>query len=145
MTAKTDMLAHARAMMDRAHAPYSFFHVGACVRSESGALYDGCNVENAAFPEGWCAEASAIAAMVAAGERRIVEVVVAGARADGKGGYTDDPNALCTPCGGCRQRLREFATGDLAVHVAGPDGIKRSFTLGELLPASFGPDILEGA
>ena len=145
MPAKTDMLARARTMMDRAYAPYSSFHVGACVRSDSGALYDGCNVENAAYPQGWCAEASAIAAMVAAGERRIVEVVVAGARADGKGGYADDAELLCTPCGGCRQKLREFAADDTAVHVAGPDGIKKSFTLGELLPASFGPENLEGA
>ena len=144
MTAKTDMLARARAMMDRAYAPYSSFHVGACVRSDSGALYDGCNVEIAAYPQGWCAEASAIAAMVAAGERRIAEVVVAGAPADGKGGYADDPDMLCTPCGGCRQKLREFAGDDLAVHVGGPDGIKQSFTLGELLPSSFGPDNLEG-
>ena len=144
MSAKDEMLARARAMMDHAYVPYSAFHVGACVRGESGALYAGCNVQNAAFPQGWCAETSAIAAMVAAGERRIVEVVVAGARADGHGGYADDPGVLCTPCGGCRQKLREFAGDDLEVHVAGAGGFKRTFTLGELLPASFGPDNLGG-
>ncbi len=144
MSAKDEMLARARAMMDHAYAPYLAFHVGACVRGESGALYAGCNVQNAAFPQGWCAETSAIAAMVAAGERRIVEVVVAGARADGQGGYADDPGVLCTPCGGCRQKLREFAGDDLEVHVAGAGGFKRTFTLGELLPASFGPDNLGG-
>lgn len=138
MTTKVEMLARAHTMMDRAYAPYSSFHVGACIRSDSGKLYDGCNVENASYPQGFCAEASAIAAMVAAGEQRIIEVVVAGALADGKGGYTDDPEFLCTPCGGCRQKLRQFATNTTTVHVAGPDGFKKSFTLGELLPASFG-------
>ena len=125
------LLALARQAMDRAYAPYSGFPVGAVVRGANGRLYAGCNVENAAYPVGWCAEASAIAAMVADGERRIVEAAVMG------GG-----EALVTPCGGCRQRLREFAAEDTPVHVCGPDGPRRTFTIGELLPASFGPENL---
>ncbi len=137
------MFAAARDAMDRAYAPYSNFHVGACVRSESGRLYSGPNIENAAYPQGWCAECSAIAAMVAAGERRIDRILVAGAPADGSGGYIDDPDALCTPCGGCRQKIREFAIPETPIHVAGPEGVRRSFTLAELLPFDFGPDNLK--
>jgi cytidine deaminase len=101
------------------------------VRAASGAIYAGCNVENAAYPVGNCAEASAIAAMIMAGETSITEALVVG---DGTG--------LCTPCGGCRQRLREFAALTTPVHVADRAGIRRSFTVDELLPASFGPDNL---
>lgn len=114
-----------------AYAPYSGFPVGAAVLSESGAVFAGCNVENAAFPVGSCAEAGAIAAMVAAGGKRIAAALVLG------GGET-----LCTPCGACRQRLREFADGPTPVIVAGPQGVRRRFSLGELLPESFGPDAL---
>jgi cytidine deaminase len=88
-------------------------------------------VENAAYPVGSCAEAGAVSAMLAGGERRIDSIVVIG-----------DGETLCTPCGGCRQRIREFAAFDTPIHVAGPDGIRRSFTLDELLPYSFGPDNL---
>lgn len=123
-----DMLAAARHALSRAYAPYSRHRVGAAVRGASGAVYAGCNVENAAYPQGWCAEASAIAAMVGAGRRRIAEVVVIA------GG-----EALCTPCGGCRQKLREFAGEALPIHVCGPEGWRRTLTLGELLPLSFGP------
>ncbi|WP_207477828.1 cytidine deaminase [Arenibaculum pallidiluteum] len=128
------MIAAAREVMGRAYAPYSRFQVGACLRSESGQIYAACNVENAAYPQGQCAEASAIGMMVAAGDRRIAEVVVMGG-GEGDGG-------LCTPCGGCRQRLREFAAPDTRIHVCGPEGLRRSFTLDELLPASFGPENL---
>ena len=124
----TDMLELARAAMARAYAPYSGYCVGAAVRGESGALYPGCNVENAAFPLGSCAEASAISAMVMAGERRILEVLVIG-----KG------PALVSPCGGCRQRLYEFADDTTPVHICDSDGLRRTVTLGELLPMSFGP------
>jgi len=123
-----DMLELARAAMARAYAPYSGYCVGAAVRGESGALYPGCNVENAAFPLGSCAEASAISAMVMAGERRILEVLVIG-----KG------PALVSPCGGCRQRLYEFADDTTPVHICDSDGLRRTVTLGELLPLSFGP------
>jgi cytidine deaminase len=125
------LFAAARAAQTRAYAPYSRFKVGAALRDEHGELHAGCNIENAAYPVGNCAEASAIAAMIMAGSRRIAEALVIG---DGPG--------LCTPCGACRQRLREFGAGALVVHVAGPEGVRRSFTLDELLPASFGPDNL---
>ncbi len=128
---KDDIVAAARAARTRAHAPYSGFKVGAALRGESGRLYSGCNVENAAYPQGWCAEASAIAALVLAGERRIVEAAVMG------GGP-----ALCTPCGGCRQKLREFAAEDLPIHICGPEGPRRTVSLGELLPLAFGPENL---
>ncbi len=121
-----------RQAMARAYAPYSGFPVGAAVRGESGTWYTGCNVENAAYPQGCCAETSAIAALVLAGERRIVEAAVMG-----RG------EALVTPCGGCRQRLREFAAETMPIHVCGPEGLRRKVTLGELLPWSFGPANLE--
>lgn len=123
-----DLLAMARKMMLHAHAPYSRFHVGAAVRDEEGGVHGGCNVENAAYPQGWCAEASAIAALVGAGRKRVLECLVIGPGPD-----------LITPCGGCRQKLREFASGDLKVHLCGPDGLHRTVTLDQLLPLSFGP------
>jgi len=126
-----DLIEAAIAAISKAYAPYSNFPVGAAVRGASGSIYAGCNVENAAYPQGCCAEASAISAMVMGGDTRIVEVAVAG-RGD----------ALVTPCGGCRQRLREFAADDLVIHICGPKGLRRTATLGELLPLSFGPDNL---
>lgn len=126
------MIAIARNAMDRAYAPYSGYLVGACIRGASGRLYGGANVENAAYPQGQCAETSAIGAMIMGGDRAIREIVVIGAGPD-----------LTTPCGGCRQRIREFATPDVKIHVCGPEGVRRSFTLDELLPFAFGPDNLE--
>lgn len=119
----------ARAAQARAHAPYSRFRVGAAIRAASGAVHVGCNVENAAYPVGACAEAGALSAMVAAGDRQIAEVLV----------YAEGSEP-CTPCGACRQRLREFAAAAVPVHAAGPEGLRASFTLGELLPHAFGPD-----
>ena len=127
-----DLLQLARRMMLRAYAPYSKFHVGAAVRAEDGSIHGGCNVENAAYPQGTCAEAGAIAAMVAAGGKRILECVVVG----------PGPEVI-TPCGGCRQKLREFGADDLPVHLCGPDGLHRTVTLGQLFPMSFGPHHLE--
>jgi cytidine deaminase len=121
----------ARAIQAKAYVPYSRFKVGAAIRTPSGRVYAGCNVENAAYPQGACAETGAISAMIAAGESRIAELVVVG-----------DGDALCTPCGGCRQRIREFAAADTPIHIAGPEGIRKSFTLEALLPYSFGPDNL---
>lgn len=115
----------ARAM---AYAPYSNFAVGAAVLDERGRIHSGANVENASFPQGMCAEASAIAHMVLAGGRHIVAVAVVG--------EAEDP---VTPCGGCRQRLREFAADGTPVLVADDTGLRARYTLGELLPASFGP------
>ncbi len=117
----------------RAYAPYSKFRVGAAVAGRSGAVYTGCNVENAAYPVGVCAEAAAIAAMVGAGETTLAAVLVYGEGA-----------LLVTPCGGCRQRIREFAGPDTPIHVAGPEGVRATFTLNEILPQSFGPDHLGG-
>ena len=122
------LLAAARTVRARAHAPYSRFAVGAAVLDEQGRIHAGCNVENAAYPQGWCAETSAIAAMVAAGGRRITAVAVCA--------VADEP---VTPCGGCRQRIREFAADDCPIFVADEQALVATFTLGELLPCSFGP------
>jgi cytidine deaminase len=125
------LFAAAIAARAAAYAPYSGYPVGAALATEGGRIFAGCNVENAAYPVGTCAEAGAIAAMAAAGERRISAIlVVAG------GGE------LVTPCGACRQRIREFAHDASPVHLADPAGIRRTVTLGELLPLAFGPDNL---
>jgi cytidine deaminase len=127
-----DLIEAAMVARLKAHAPYSKFLVGAAVRDEQGRVFGGCNIENAAYPQGWCAEPSAISAMIVAGGRQITEVAVVGS---GSG--------LVTPCGGCRQKIREFAKRDVKIHVCGEDGnIKHTFALEELLPASFGPEHL---
>jgi len=126
-----DLFAAALEVQAKAHAPYSNFRVGAAVRTASGRIFAGCNVENAAYPQGSCAEAGAISAMVAAGENQIVAVLT-----------VCDGEAIGTCCGGCRQRLREFATGNTPIYAAGPDGVRATFTLDELLPHSFGPEHL---
>jgi cytidine deaminase len=123
-----DLLHLAQRMMVRAHAPYSNFHVGVALRADDGTIHGGCNVENASYPEGLCAEAGAIANLVAAGHKRIVECLVVGPGPE-----------VVTPCGGCRQKLREFASDDTPVHLCGPDGLHRTVTLGQLLPLAFGP------
>jgi cytidine deaminase len=125
------MLAMAKAALDNAHAPYSRFRVGACLRAASGRLYAGCNVENASYPVGQCAEATAVGVMVASGDRRIAEVVV-----------MSEGAAPCPPCGRCRQQLAEFAGAETPVHLCGPDGVRVSTTLGALLPMAFGSDTL---
>jgi cytidine deaminase len=122
----------AAAARGHAYAPYSGFGVGAALMTPSGAIFSGANVENAAYPVGTCAEAGAIAAMIAAGERQIAEILVLG-----------DGAALTTPCGACRQRIREFAGQDAKIHVAGPVGVRATFTLAALLPEAFGPDNLQ--
>lgn len=121
----------AASVQANAHCPYSQYPVGAAIRTASGAVFTGCNVENAAYPLGTCAEAGAIAAMVATGERTIVEVVTV------TGG--DSPG---TPCGGCRQRIREFAGPDVLVHAATTGGRIITLSMAELLPESFGPEQL---
>jgi homotetrameric cytidine deaminase len=126
-----ELLALARAAARNAYAPYSSFPVGAAVRTTDGRRYAGANVENAAFPQGQCAEASALGAMVAGGGGRVAEVVVAAPSRE-----------LCTPCGGCRQRLREFTAPDAPIHLADDDRVRATTTLAELLPLSFGPDHL---
>jgi len=131
MVSLDELFSAARAIQERAYAPYSNFKVGAAIATPNGRVFSGCNVENAAYPVGSCAEAGAISAMIAAGESRIAAIVVMG-----------EGENLVTPCGGCRQRIREFAQPDTPIHVAGPDGIRESFTLDALLPFSFGPDNL---
>jgi cytidine deaminase len=110
----------------RAYAPYSNFKVGAAIRAGSGAIYSGCNVENVAYPEGTCAEAGAIAAMIAAGETRIMEVLV----------IADSPLPV-SPCGGCRQKLAEFGEGDVKVTMTTLEDKAQTLTLAELLPGVF--------
>ena len=126
-----ELLAAAQRAHLLAYCPYSHYRVGAAIRTASGAVVVGCNVENAAYPLGSCAEAGAIAAMVAASERTIAEIVVV---TDG-----EEPG---TPCGGCRQRIREFAGPDVVVHSVAASGVVWSTTVAELLPHSFGPEFL---
>jgi cytidine deaminase len=126
-----ELFAAAVAAQANAHVPYSKYPVGAAVRTGSGRVFAGCNVENAAYPQGMCAEASALAAMVSAGERELVEVLTV---AEGE--------ELATCCGGCRQKIREFGGPGTLIHAAGPEGVRRTFTLDELLPFSFGPEQL---
>ena len=118
--------------MDQAYAPYSQFHVGAAVLDENGQIHVGGNVENAAYPNGICAETSAIAAMVAAGGRRIMMIAVAGCG-----------DVLCTPCGGCRQRIREFAAPDTNILICDETGQRAAYQMNDLLPVNFGPDNLD--
>lgn len=111
-----------------AYCPYSGYSVGAAIVDDQGRLHLGCNVENAAYPLGNCAEASAIAAMVQAGGTRIERIAIAGGRED---------LLACTPCGGCRQRIHEFADRDTLIVVVDDSGEWREYTIDELLPASF--------
>lgn len=122
------LLAAARSARERAYAPYSRFHVGAALLDDAGHIHAGCNVENAAYPEGVCAEAGALSALVLAGGRRIVAAVVVGGGAE-----------PVTPCGGCRQKLREFGAPELPIRIADAQGWRGEYTLAALLPASFGP------
>ena len=126
-----DLILAATAVRAKAYAPYSNFHVGAALRTPSGAIFVGCNVENAAYPEGTCAEAGAIAAMCAAGEYTIVEVVVIA------GGNRPVP-----PCGGCRQKLSEFAKGGVAVTMVAANGTQETTSVADLLPGAFDLDHL---
>lgn len=126
------LLDAARGVQGNAHVPYSHFPVGAAIRTASGKVFVGCNYENAAYPQGVCAEGAAIAAMVTAGERQIDTIVT-----------VCNATANPTPCGGCRQKIREFATPETTIRVAGPDGFVRSYTIDELLPDSFGPEQLQ--
>ncbi|WP_368045143.1 cytidine deaminase [Paracoccus sp. SCSIO 75233] len=128
------LLDAAREVREVAYAPYSNFKVGAAVRGASGAIYRGCNVENVAYPEGTCAEAGAIAAMIAAGETRLTEVAV----------IADSPSPV-PPCGGCRQKLAEFGDGKTPVLLATTAGATEATTIGGLLPGRFDAGHMEGA
>jgi cytidine deaminase len=129
------LLQAARSAQLNAYAPYSKYKVGAAVLDDQGRIHAGCNVENAAYPEGLCAEASALAAMVLAGSSRVRAVLVVGRGREGGG-------AWITPCGGCRQKLREFGQPDLPILSANETTLGPRYTLATLLPESFGPDHL---
>ena len=126
------LLAAAREARTRAYAPYSNFLVGAAVLDEQGRIHAGCNVENAAYPQGVCAEAGALSAMVLAGGTRVMAAAVVGAG-----------EKWVTPCGGCRQKLREFAPGDTPILLADMERVHATLSMGQLLPHSFGPDNLQ--
>ena len=128
----TKLFKLATSIMEKAYAPYSKFKVGAAILDDNDNYHVGCNVENAAYPIGNCAAASAIAAMIVSNGTKIKAIAITG--------YGD---LLCTPCGGCRQRIREFASLEIPIIVGNEKKIKRIFTLGELLPSSFGPENLE--
>lgn len=121
------MIAEARAAMAKAYAPYSNFHVGACLKTASGKLFQGCNVENAAYGVTLCAEAVAIGQMALAGEDRISEIVV-----------ISQAKQFCAPCGACRQMINEFSDHNTVVHMCDADGNSKQMLMKELLPDSFG-------
>ncbi len=126
-----DLFEAARAAMSFAHAPYSKFPVGAAIRAEDGKIYAGANIENLSFPQGWCAEPTAISHMIMAGNKKIVEMAVIAEKLP-----------LCPPCGGCRQKIAEFATARTPIYLCDETGVKKTMTMDELLPHSFATDIL---
>jgi cytidine deaminase len=126
------MLEAARAMLVNSYSPYSNFPVSACIRSANDELFTACNIENASYSLTLCAEAAAIAKMISAGQREIKEVLVMGKGVE-----------LCAPCGACRQRLREFASYNVPVYICDPNGVRKTMSIEELLPMSFGPHNLE--
>ena len=127
-----DLFEAAVAAMKHAHAPYSKFPVGAALRTEDGRIFSGCNIEVASYPEGWCAETTALGHYVMGGGGTITEVAVIAERM-----------ARITPCGGCRQRLAEFARPDTKVHLCDMNGVVETVTMGDLLPFGFAGDILK--
>lgn len=128
-----DLFEAARAAMAQAYAPYSKFPVGAAIRTEDGGVFAGANIEIASYPEGWCAETTAIGHMVmAGGSQRIAEIAVTAERMD-----------RITPCGGCRQRLAEFSSPDTKLHLCDATGVVETLTMGEILPLGFVGDMLK--
>lgn len=128
-----ELFERARDARERAHAPYSRFRVGVAIRTEDGQVYTGANVENASFPEGWCAETSALGQMISSSAvpagRRLAAVLVVADRVEG--------GIVCTPCGGCRQRLKEFSTERTIIECVDPDGAGQTFSIADLLPSGF--------
>ena len=121
----------ARDAMAKAYAPYSKFPVGAAIRADDGKIYAGANIENLSFPQGWCAEPTAIGAMIMGGARRIEEIAVIAEKLP-----------LCTPCGGCRQKIAEFASADARVYLCDDQGVQKTVTMAELLPYAFDTDVI---
>lgn len=126
-----ELIVAANEVRARAHAPYSRFYVGAALLDERGYIHAGCNVENASYPEGICAEANAVGSMIAAGGRRIARIAVVGGPAG------EEAQSACTPCGGCRQRILEFADADTLILLLGDSGEPRPYRIADLLPLSF--------
>lgn len=122
-----DLFARAKSAMRKAHAPYSSFSVGAALRTTDGRIFAGCNVENVSYPEGWCAETSAIAHLIMDGGGTIAEIAVVAEKL-----------SRCSPCGGCRQRIAEFAGPKARIHLCDVEkGIEETLTLDQLLPYGF--------
>ncbi len=121
----------ARSAMEKSHSPYSKFPVGAAIRADDGKVYLGANIENLSFPQGWCAEPTAIGAMIMGGGRQIRELAVIAEKLP-----------LCTPCGGCRQKISEFASADTRVYLCDDQGIQKTVTMAELLPYAFETDVI---
>lgn len=121
----------ARAAMAKAYAPYSKFPVGVALRADDGRIYQGANIENISFPQGWCAEPTAIGAMVMGGGRKIIELAVLAEKLP-----------FCTPCGGCRQKIAEFATADTRVYLCDEAGVGKTVTMADLLPLGFETDAI---
>ncbi|MCQ4631686.1 cytidine deaminase [Shinella sp. CPCC 100929] len=126
-----DLFEAARAAMAFAHAPYSKFPVGAAIRAEDGKIYAGANIENLSFPQGWCAEPTAISQMIMAGNKKIVEMAVIAEKLP-----------LCPPCGGCRQKIAEFATAKTPIYLCDETGVKKTMTMEELLPHGFATNVI---
>jgi len=126
-----DLFEAARAAMAFAHAPYSKFPVGAAIRAEDGKIYAGANIENLSFPQGWCAEPTAISHMIMAGNKKIVEMAVIAEKLP-----------LCPPCGGCRQKIAEFATAKTPIYLCDETGVQKTMTMEELLPHGFATDVI---
>ena len=127
-----DLFLAARSAMSKAYAPYSKVPVGAAIRTKDGQIFTGANIEVASYPEGWCAETTALGHYIMGGGGKIAEIAVVAERM-----------ARITPCGGCRQRLAEFATPDTKLHLCDSDGIVETVTMGQMLPYGFAGDILK--
>ena len=121
----------ARSAMEKSHSPYSKFPVGAAIRADDGKVYLGANIENLSFPQGWCAEPTAIGAMIMGGGRQIRELAVIAEKLP-----------LCTPCGGCRQKISEYASADTRVYLCDDQGVQKTVTMAELLPHAFETDVI---
>lgn len=126
-----DLFEAARDAMKFAHAPYSKFPVGAAIRADDGRIYTGANIENLSFPQGWCAEPTAIGCMIMGGGKKIIEMAVIAEKL-----------ALCPPCGGCRQKISEFASADTKIYLCDEVGVQKTMTMDELLPLSFKTDVI---
>ena len=121
----------AREAMKKSYAPYSKFPVGVSIRADDGTVYLGANIENLSFPQGWCAEPTAIGAMIMGGAKKIVELAVIAEKLP-----------LCTPCGGCRQKISEFASADTRIYLCDDAGVQKTVTMAELLPYAFETDVI---